>query len=121
MMSEKRVFAVDLGASGGKCFVGTFAGDGFSMEEIHRFDHGGTSFHLADRTGEITERTYWDDTYIYGNIVEGLHNYRRNVSDHIDAIGIDTWGPTVSSSAPTASCSEKSTATATTCPGFNGW
>ncbi len=92
MMSEKRVFAVDLGASGGKCFVGTFAGDGFSMEEIHRFDHGGTSFHLADRTGEITERTYWDDTYIYGNIVEGLHNYRRNVSDHIDAIGIDTWG-----------------------------
>ena len=51
-MAEKRLFGVDLGASGGKCFVGLFAADGgFRMEEVHRFAHGGTSFYLADRTG----------------------------------------------------------------------
>jgi len=91
-MNEKRLFAVDLGASGGKCFVGTFGADGFQMEEIHRFAHGGTSFFLADRTGAVTERTYWDDVLIYQQIIQGLHAYRRRFGAQLDAIGIDTWG-----------------------------
>lgn len=70
---EIKVLAVDLGASGGKCFAGIFAeGGGFRMEEVHRFAHGGTSFFLADRAGAVTERTYWDDTWIYDNIIKGL-------------------------------------------------
>ncbi len=88
----KRLFAVDLGASGGKCFVGEFDEGSFSMKELHRFVHGGTSFYVADRTGALSERTVWDDTAIYANIVEGLHAYRREVSDSLDSIGIDTWG-----------------------------
>ncbi|NLL83501.1 MAG: rhamnulokinase [Lentisphaerae bacterium] len=93
MMSEKKLFCVDLGASGGKCFVGTFKKSGdFTMDEVHRFDHGGTSFYLADRSGAVSERSYWDDTAIYDNIIKGLHAYRRERGSSVDAIGIDTWG-----------------------------
>ncbi len=91
-MTTQRVLAVDLGASGGKCFVGSFADDGFSMAEIHRFAYEGTSFFAADRRGQVTERVFWDDVFIYRNMVEGLHAYRRDVAPTLDAIGIDTWG-----------------------------
>ncbi|TFH16948.1 MAG: rhamnulokinase [Lentisphaerales bacterium] len=91
-MKAKRLFAIDFGASGGKCFAGTFQGDAFSMQEIHRFSHEGVSFYVPDRTGEVTERTYWDDTLLYNNIVMGLQAFRRDISDNLDSIGIDTWG-----------------------------
>jgi len=88
----KRLFAVDLGASGGKCFTGTFSDDGFALDEIHRFAHGGSSFFVADGTGAVTERTYWDDVQIYQNIVAGLQAYRRDVGDMLESVGVDTWG-----------------------------
>ncbi|MEI8243265.1 MAG: rhamnulokinase family protein [bacterium] len=91
-MIEKRLFAVDLGASGGKCFVGSFAAGGFRMEEIHRFPHEGVPFFLPDRTDAVTERTCWDDTLIYQQILRGLQAFRRDVGTRVDSIGIDTWG-----------------------------
>lgn len=91
-MSAKRMFAVDFGASGGKCFAGVIDNGAFSMHEVHRFSHEGTSFFMPDASGNLTERTYWDDVLLYKNIVDGLHAYRRTVSDHLDSIGIDTWG-----------------------------
>ncbi len=91
-MDEKKLFAVDLGASGGKCFVGLFGNGTFRMEEVHRFAHEGVSFYLPERTGAVTERAYWDDTYIYHNIVKGLQAARRAFGPVLDGIGIDTWG-----------------------------
>lgn len=91
-MGVKRLLAVDVGASGGKCFVGTFEGDSFRMEEIHRFEHEGVSFFAADRDGRITERTFWNDIFIYENIIRGLHTYRREIAETLDSLGIDTWG-----------------------------
>ncbi|NQU41222.1 MAG: rhamnulokinase [Lentisphaerae bacterium] len=88
----KRLFAVDLGASGGKCFVGTFADGTFSMDEIHRFAHDGMDLYIPDRSGVPVQRSVWDDTFIYRNIVGGLQAYRRDVSNELDSIGIDTWG-----------------------------
>jgi len=84
--------AVDLGASGGKCFAGVFDKGAFSMQEIHRFAHECVSFHLPDRAGHSVERMVWDDTLIYANILTGLRAYRREVGQNLDAIGIDTWG-----------------------------
>jgi rhamnulokinase len=92
MSKVKRLLAVDLGASGGKCFVGTFDENGFAMEEIHRFAHESVTFHLADVTGAVTERTHWNDTAIYGEIIKGLQSYRRQHGAVLDAIGIDAWG-----------------------------
>ena len=91
-MSVKRLFAVDLGASGGKCFAGIFEDGSFSMREIHRFSHEGVSFYIADKAGDVRERTYWDDVLLYRDIVTGLRTYRREVSDRLDSIAIDTWG-----------------------------
>lgn len=91
-MTEKRLFAADLGASGGKCFVGSFDASGFRMEEVHRFAHEGVPFFLADARGQVSERTYWDDVHIYRQILQGLQAYRRLVGDRLDSVGIDTWG-----------------------------
>ncbi len=91
-MGVKRVFAVDLGASGGKCFAGVFENGTFSMDEIHRFDHGCVSFYVADKSGTVAERMHWDDTLLYQNIIEGLRAYRRDVAETVDSVGIDTWG-----------------------------
>jgi len=92
MSKKTHLLAVDLGASGGKCFVGTFDADGFSMKEIHRFQHEGVNFYIADRTGKVSERAHWNDTLLYRNILQGIETYRRDVSDSLDGIGIDTWG-----------------------------
>lgn len=91
-MSKKRLFAIDFGASGGKCFAGTFEGDKFTMQEVHRFAHEGVSFFATDKIGKLVERTVWDDIYLYDNIIKGLQAYRRQISDNLDSIGIDTWG-----------------------------
>lgn len=91
-MSTTRVFAGDFGASGGKCFAGFFEAGTFRLHEIHRFAHESVSFFIPDAEGTLTERTYWDDVFLYQNLVKGLREYRRTVSDTLDGIGIDTWG-----------------------------
>jgi len=91
-MKEGRVFAADLGASGGKCFVGIFENEAFRLEELHRFYHEPVSYFIYDSRGEIKERKYWDEVYLYSNILRGLNKYRREISDTLDSIGIDTWG-----------------------------
>jgi sugar (pentulose or hexulose) kinase len=91
-METKRVFAADIGASGGKCFTGTFSEDGFQLREVHRFNHGGVPFYTADRKGKLAERLHWDDILIYRNIVQGLETYSREIASSLDSIGIDTWG-----------------------------
>ncbi|MEI8120655.1 MAG: rhamnulokinase family protein [bacterium] len=91
-MTTVRVFAGDFGASGGKCFAGVFENGTFRLTEVHRFAHESVSFFLGDSAGTLTERTYWDDVLLYQNLVKGLREYRRTVSDTLDGIGIDTWG-----------------------------
>jgi rhamnulokinase len=90
--TEKRMIAVDLGASGGKCFAGELRDGSFTMREIHRFPHEGVTFHIPDRTGRLVERAYWDDTLLYRNIVAGLEAYGRQNGGALDSLGIDTWG-----------------------------
>jgi rhamnulokinase len=92
MSGITRLFAADYGASGGKCFVGTLDGGSFRLEELHRFAHGGVTFHIQSPEGEISERTYWDDILLYHNLLEGLRTYRREVAPELDGIGVDTWG-----------------------------
>jgi len=91
-MKTRTVFAADLGASGGKCFVGVFKESGFKMHEIHRFEHEPVDFFVQESRGKLSVRTYWDDILLYNNIIKGLKKYRREFSPELDAIGIDTWG-----------------------------
>lgn len=91
-MKTTNLMAVDLGASGGKCFVGTFRDGAFTMSELHRFEYEGVPFFAADARGHVSERTYWDDIFIHRNILDGLRAYRREVSDTLDGLAVDTWG-----------------------------
>jgi rhamnulokinase len=87
-----RVIAMDIGASGGKCFAGLFDDNGFSLKELHRFSHEPVVLHVADRGGRVEERSLWNDLLIYANLVEGLRAYRRDVGSNVDSVGVDTWG-----------------------------
>ncbi|MCX7040770.1 MAG: rhamnulokinase, partial [Spirochaetes bacterium] len=89
---QARILALDLGASGGKCFAGRFDDNGFSLTEIHRFSHEPSTLFLPDRTGRVEERAFWDDLLIYSHFIEGLRAYRREVGAELDSIGIDAWG-----------------------------
>jgi len=79
----RHVFAVDLGASGGKCFVASVGEGVFALTEVHRFKHEPAVLFLPDRTGAIESRTCWDDLFIYNQIIEGLRVYRREVNQLI--------------------------------------
>ena len=92
MPNSTYVVAVDLGASGGKCFAAIFDANGLALNEIHRFHHEPTVLHVADRSGRVEERSYWDDLLIYREITEGLRAYRREIGNTADSIGIDAWG-----------------------------
>ncbi|MCX8109170.1 MAG: FGGY family carbohydrate kinase, partial [Verrucomicrobiae bacterium] len=92
MKKEHHLFAVDLGASGGKCFVATLASGAFSMCEVHRFPHEAVTLYAEDSGGAPSSRTYWDDLLIYQNILRGLEVCRREITPELDAIGLDTWG-----------------------------
>ena len=87
-----KVIAVDIGASGGKCFAGTFDGKGFALREVHRFSHEATTVYMTDRSGKVEERTFWDELYIYAQILQGLRAYRRDVGEKADSLGLDAWG-----------------------------
>ena len=50
-------------------------------------------FYLQNVNGPPIEKIYWDDTYLYKQILKGLDNCRKNCCDSIASIGIDTWGP----------------------------
>jgi rhamnulokinase len=86
------IIAVDLGASGGKCFAGAFDEKGFTLREVHRFSHEGVAFHVPDRNGAVSERLFWDDVLLYSNVIAGLRAYRRDAGETVDSVGIDAWG-----------------------------
>ncbi|MGA2762002.1 MAG: rhamnulokinase family protein [Spirochaetia bacterium] len=92
MEKSASVIAVDIGASGGKCFAGVFDGKGFTLREVHRFSHEPTTIYTTDRSGAPEARTFWDALYIYAQIVQGLRAYRRDVGETADSVGIDAWG-----------------------------
>lgn len=92
MEKKASIVALDLGASGGKCFAGRFDEHGFSLKEVHRFGHEPIVLHLADRSGRVEERSFWDDLHIHSHMVAGLRAYRRDIGPTVDSVGIDTWG-----------------------------
>lgn len=78
---EKKVLAVDLGASGGRVMLGTFHGEKIRVEELHRFSNdpvtlGGTM--------------YWDFLRLFYEIKQGL--IKAKPFGRIDSISVDTWG-----------------------------
>ncbi len=80
-MSDKKVLAIDLGASSGRGILGTFDGEKIKLEEIHRFSNDPV----------MTVGGFFWDTYRL------LHEIKAAILKSAefggcDTLGIDTWG-----------------------------
>lgn len=71
--------ALDLGASGGKMFRGSFDGSTLSIQEIHRFPNAPV---LSD--GHLT----WDVKNIYAHLLDGL---RKAAATRFSSFGMDSF------------------------------
>ncbi|MHB1936411.1 MAG: rhamnulokinase [Acidobacteriaceae bacterium] len=75
--------ATDLGASSGRLMVGSWNGQIFSLDELHRFPNSGIY-----AAGSL----HWDVLGLWSEIQHGLTKYRARFEDTPAAIGVDAWG-----------------------------
>lgn len=80
-MADKKILAVDLGASSGRGILGKFDGEKISLEEIHRFSNDPL---------QVSGSFYWDTLRLLFEIKSAIH--KCSEKGGLDTIGIDTWG-----------------------------
>ena len=61
-MAREKYLAVDFGAGSGRVMLGTFDGERFALEELHRFDNP-----QSKRAGHIR----WDVEYLFRQMKDG--------------------------------------------------
>lgn len=81
-MPERKMLAIDLGASSGRGIVGTFDGEKLTLKENHRFSNDPVI---------VNGRMHWDILRIFHEIKQSITKTVLE-QDHIRSIGIDTWG-----------------------------
>ena len=81
-MAEKKMLAIDLGASSGRGIVGSFDGEKLSLKENHRFSNDPVI---------VNGRMHWDILRIFHEIKQSITKTVLE-KDDIRSIGIDTWG-----------------------------
>jgi rhamnulokinase len=82
-MAKMNFIAVDMGASSGRCALGTFDGEKLSLEIANRFPNGPI---------EACGHWYWDALNLYQGVKEGLARIARQQRGNIASIGVDSWG-----------------------------
>ncbi len=80
-MHNRRMLAIDLGASSGRGIIGTFDGKKITLNEIHRFSNDPV---------ETGAGFFWDTLRLLFEIKTAI--LKSAHSGGIDTIGIDTWG-----------------------------
>ncbi len=74
-----KALAMDVGASGGKMYLGSFDGKRISMKEVHRFHNAPI---------EAAGHYYWDIMGIHANMLEGIH---KAAEEGFDSVGVDAF------------------------------
>jgi len=87
MPKDLNLIAVDLGASSGRVILVTFADGRINLDEVNRFENGAVPH--TDEKG--VGRLCWDIQRLWNNIKQGIRSATKIV-DHIDGIGVDSWG-----------------------------
>ena len=77
----KKHLAIDLGASNGRAILGSFDGERFSLEEVHRFPNDPVA---------IGSSFVWDTYRLYHEIKTAI--IKQIAEGGADTVGIDTWG-----------------------------
>ncbi len=91
MEKSKIIGAFDIGASGGKFIIGIFAKGKFSTKEIYRFINKPINLYLKQKNKNI-HKIYWNVLSIYDELITGLKKLKDFGIEHLDSLGIDTWG-----------------------------
>lgn len=78
---NKRVLAIDFGASSGRAILGCFDGKKITLKEVHRFSNDPVT---------VGDTVYWDVLRLFHEIKQGI--IKANAEGGFDSIGIDTWG-----------------------------
>ena len=81
-MAQKKMLAIDLGASSGRGIIGGYDGKKFTLDEIHRFSNDP----VMTPTG-----FYWDTLRLLYEIKSAILKATKE-NGGVDTIGIDTWG-----------------------------
>lgn len=79
---NKKVIAVDIGASSGKMAFGEFDGSQLLVREYRGF---------ANRPVDIGTALYWDVFSLHNAIVDGMAYFKEKYGE-ADAVAVDTWG-----------------------------
>jgi rhamnulokinase len=79
---NRRYLAVDLGAESGRGMLAHIAGGKIELTELHRF---------ANTPVRLPQGLYWDTLRLFHEVCESIRRAASG-SDHLDGIGIDTWG-----------------------------
>ncbi|MFD5317460.1 rhamnulokinase family protein [Streptomyces sp. NPDC127098] len=74
--------AVDLGASSGRVMLGSLAGGGLSLREVHRF---------PNRPVRAGGTLHWDVLALYQGVLDGLRAAGRAAGGRLAGVGIDSW------------------------------
>ena len=79
---NKKVIAVDIGASSGKMAFGEFDGSQLLVREYRDF---------ANRPVDIGTALYWDVFSLQNAIVDGMAYFKEKYGE-ADVVAVDTWG-----------------------------
>ena len=79
---NKKVIAVDIGASSGKMAFGEFDGSQLLVREYRDF---------ANRPVDIGTALYWDVFSLHNAIGDGMAYFKEKYGE-ADAVAVDTWG-----------------------------
>ena len=80
-MSDKRILAIDIGASSGRGIIGTFDGEKITLEEIHRFSNDPVM---------MPGGFFWDTPRLLHEIKAAI--LKASQDGGVVSMGIDTWG-----------------------------
>ncbi len=78
---DKKVLAIDFGASSGRAVIGRFDGERIALEEIHRF---------ANEPVTLGGTMYWDFLRLFHEVKQSLIKAKQY--GKVDSLGVDTWG-----------------------------
>lgn len=81
-MLKKYYLAIDIGASSGRCMLGSFNNQYIELEEIHRFKN-----ELTEVGGSLC----WDLNLLFDEIIRGLKKCKE-LNKIPSKLSIDTWG-----------------------------
>src|SRR5665647_2188070 len=80
--NKKNYIIADFGASNGRVCIGTYYGDKFEFQTLHRFENSQVL---------LNGRYFWDILKLFCELKKGI-SMAFSKYDNIRSVAVDTWG-----------------------------